>query len=149
MLLQTICFHGKERGESNLLGLTILRTVYQLEMLFHALILHKLHPPPPYIFSTKALRFMITSQLGNSLWPHAGTPLPFSFPCRELVSGPLQVQRQGCQGNVIKVDAGWEKLNRGWGGVEGGGGGVRGVTFFDFLPLQSFHRAAVNLFYLF
>lgn len=35
------------------------------------------------------------------------------------------------------------------GGVDGGGGGGRRVTFFDFLPLQSFHRAAVNLFYLF
>lgn len=35
------------------------------------------------------------------------------------------------------------------GGVDGGGDGGRGVTFFDFLPLQSFHRAAVNLFYLF
>lgn len=45
MLLQTICLHETERGESNLRGLTILRTVYQLEMLFHALILHKLHPP--------------------------------------------------------------------------------------------------------
>lgn len=45
MLLQTICLREKERGKSNLRRLTILRTVYQLEMLFHALILHKLHFP--------------------------------------------------------------------------------------------------------
>lgn len=43
MLLQTICLREKESGKSNLCRLTILRTVYQLEMLFHALIFHKLH----------------------------------------------------------------------------------------------------------
>ncbi len=67
MFLQTMCLHEKESGKSNLRRLTILRTVYQLEMLFHALILRKLHSPNT--FSTKALRFMITSQLSNSLWP--------------------------------------------------------------------------------
>lgn len=35
----------EKEGKSNLRRLTILRTVYQLEMLFHALILHKLHSP--------------------------------------------------------------------------------------------------------
>lgn len=67
MLLQTICLHEKEKGKSNLRRLTILRTVYQLEMLFHALILHKRHSPQH--FQYKAHRFMITSQLSNSLWP--------------------------------------------------------------------------------
>lgn len=42
----------KERGKSNLRGLTILRTVYQLEMLFHALILHKLHSPQHFQYKS-------------------------------------------------------------------------------------------------
>lgn len=63
MLFQTICCH-EERGES---GLTTLQTVYQLEMLFHALILHGLHSPQH--FEYKSLRFTITSQLSNRLWP--------------------------------------------------------------------------------
>lgn len=57
----------KRRGKSNLCWVTILWTVYQREMLFRALILHKLHPPNSS--RTKALRFMVTSQLGNSPWP--------------------------------------------------------------------------------
>lgn len=67
MLLQTICLGEKERGKSNLRRLTILRTVYQLEMLFHALILHGPHSPQHFLY--KSLRFMITSRLSNRLRP--------------------------------------------------------------------------------
>lgn len=64
---------------------------------------------------------MITSQLSKQPAAPADTRCPFTSTHGELVSGPLQVQRQGCQDNVIKVDAGGEELNRG-----------RGMTFFDF-----------------
>lgn len=55
MLLQTLCLHKKERVKSNLRWLTILQTVYQLEMLFHALILHKLHSPQRFQYKSPSI----------------------------------------------------------------------------------------------
>lgn len=56
MLLQTICLHERVRGKSNLCRLTILKAVYQLEMLFHALILHKLHFPQHFQYKNPQIR---------------------------------------------------------------------------------------------